>query len=165
MVSFPGPGSLELLLLSSDTCDFDLIVIGNGSAGDNIARTLGRKGLRVAIVEKTHLGGECLNDGCVPSKALIDISKRAREHGLSWDEVVARVHAIQLQVRGTDPNGNFGKDGIELFWGEARFRAATHRSGELDGRSFAHGPSTLHSRSLSCPKYLDKNSLQDAQGG
>lgn len=125
MVSFPGPGSLELPLLSSDTCDFDLIVIGNGSAGDNIARTLGRKGLRVAIVEKTHLGGECLNDGCVPSKALIDISKRAREHGLSWDEVVARVHAIQLLVRGTDPNGSFGKDGIELFWGEARFRSAT----------------------------------------
>ena len=53
---------------------YDLIVIGNGSAGDNIARTLGRKGQRVAVVESEHLGGECLNDGCIPSKALIHLS-------------------------------------------------------------------------------------------
>lgn len=112
-------------MLSSKARDFDLIVIGDGSAGDNIARTLGRKGVRVALVEKTHLGGECLNDGCVPSKALIDVSKHAGEHRQSWNEVVARVHATQLLVRGSDPNGGFGKDGVELFWGEARFRAPT----------------------------------------
>ena len=56
---------------------YNLIVVGNGSAGDNIARTLGRKGQRVAVVERDHLGGECLNDGCVPSKALIALSKQA----------------------------------------------------------------------------------------
>lgn len=110
----------------------DLIVIGNGSAGDNIARTLGRKGLRVAVVERAHLGGECLNDGCVPSKALIDLSKHAAAEGLSWDEVVARVHAVQLLVRGTDPNGGFAADGIELVWGDARFRSPTEV--EVDGR-------------------------------
>ena len=60
---------------------YDLIVIGNGSAGDNIARTLGRKGKRVAVVEREHLGGECLNDGCIPSKALIALSKRAEREG------------------------------------------------------------------------------------
>lgn len=110
----------------------DLIVIGNGSAGDNIARTLGRKGLRVAVVERAHLGGECLNGGCVPSKALIDLSKHAAAEGLSWDEVVARVHAVQLLVRGTDPNGGFAADGIELVWGDARFRSPTEV--EVDGR-------------------------------
>jgi pyruvate/2-oxoglutarate dehydrogenase complex dihydrolipoamide dehydrogenase (E3) component len=111
---------------------YDLIVIGNGSAGDNIARTLGRKGQRVAVVERAHLGGECLNDGCVPSKALIDLSKRPAAGGLSWDEVVARVHAVQLLVRGTDPNGGFGADGIDLTWGDARFRSPTEV--EVDGR-------------------------------
>ena len=117
--------------MPSETRDFDLIVIGNGSAGDNVARTLGRKAVRVAVVEKAHLGGECLNDGCVPSKALIDISKYAKRQGLSWNEVVARVQAIQLLVRGTDPNGGFREDGIELFRGEARFRAPT--TIEVDG--------------------------------
>jgi pyruvate/2-oxoglutarate dehydrogenase complex dihydrolipoamide dehydrogenase (E3) component len=104
---------------------YDLIVVGNGSAGDNIARTLGRKGKRVAVVERDHLGGECLNDGCVPSKALIDLSKKAAELGLNWDEVVARIHAVQLLVRGTDPNGGMRNDGIDLHWGEAAFEAAT----------------------------------------
>ncbi len=105
--------------------DYDLIVIGNGSAGDNIARTLGRKGQRVAVVERDHLGGECLNDGCVPSKALIHLSKQAAEENLGWDEIVARVHATQLRVRGTDPNGGMRADGIDLHWGEASFAAPT----------------------------------------
>jgi pyruvate/2-oxoglutarate dehydrogenase complex dihydrolipoamide dehydrogenase (E3) component len=106
--------------------NYDLIVIGNGSAGDNIARTLGRKGKRVAVVERQHLGGECLNDGCVPSKALIDLSKKAAAQGLRWDEIVARVHAAQLLVRGTDPNGGMRRDGIELVWGEAVFESPTN---------------------------------------
>lgn len=104
---------------------YDLIVVGNGSAGDNIARTLGRKGNRVAVVEREHLGGECLNDGCVPSKAFIDLSKKAADLGLGWDEVVARIHATQILVRGTDPNGGMRGDGIDLHWGEAKFEGPT----------------------------------------
>lgn len=99
---------------------FDLIVIGNGSAGDNIARTLGRRGKNVAVIEQKHLGGECLNDGCVPSKALIHLAKTAS--GKTWDEVVAGIKATQALVRGNDPNGGFEKDGVTLFWGEAVFR-------------------------------------------
>jgi probable pyridine nucleotide-disulfide oxidoreductase len=101
--------------------EFDLIVIGNGSAGDNIARTLGRRGMRVAIIEAKHLGGECLNDGCVPSKALIHLAKAPRSS--SWSEVVASIEATQALVRGNDPNGGFEKDGVTLFWGEAVFRS------------------------------------------
>lgn len=104
---------------------YNLIVVGNGSAGDNIARTLGRKGQRVAVVERDHLGGECLNDGCVPSKALIALSKQAASEILGWDEVVARIHAVQLRVRGTDPNGGMRGDGIDLVWGEAAFESPT----------------------------------------
>lgn len=105
--------------------EFDLVVIGNGAAGDNIARTLGREGLRVALVEAAHLGGECLNDGCVPSKALIEIAREARWRPIGWDEALARVHAVQLLVRGNDPAGGFDRDGVALFWGEARFEAPT----------------------------------------
>ncbi len=106
------------------TQHYDLIVIGNGSAGDNIARNASRKGKRVAVVERQHLGGECLNDGCVPSKALINIAARYGP-GLPWDEVLAKVEAVQLNVRGTDPNGGMRDAGIDLHWGEARFTAPT----------------------------------------
>ncbi len=100
---------------------YDVIVIGNGSAGDNIARTLGRQGRRVALVERAHLGGECLNDGCVPSKALIEVSREARWRPVSWAEAIARVQAVQLLVRGNDPAGGFDRDGVDLYRAEARF--------------------------------------------
>lgn len=106
------------------TQHYDLIVIGNGSAGDNIARNAARAGKRVAVVEREHLGGECLNDGCVPSKALINIAARYGP-GLPWSEVLAKVEAVQLNVRGSDPNGGMRGDGIDLHWGEARFTAPT----------------------------------------
>jgi pyruvate/2-oxoglutarate dehydrogenase complex dihydrolipoamide dehydrogenase (E3) component len=100
---------------------FDLVVVGNGSAGDNIARTLGRKGRRVAVIERHLLGGECLNDGCVPSKALIDVARRARQMPVGWDRALANVRAVQLTVRGTDPDGGFEADGVTLIRGDARF--------------------------------------------
>lgn len=103
---------------------YDLIVIGNGSAGDNIARNAARGGKHVAVVEREHLGGECLNDGCVPSKALINIAARYGP-GLPWSEVLAKVEAVQLNVRGSDPNGGMRGDGIDLYWGEAQFTGAT----------------------------------------
>ncbi len=99
---------------------FDLIVIGNGSAVDNIARTLGRRGLNVAIVEREHLGGECLNDGCIPSKALVHIAKTAP--ATPWPRVVASIRETQALVRGGQPDGGFQADGVTLFWGEAVFR-------------------------------------------
>jgi len=104
---------------------YDVIVIGNGAAGDNIARTLARRGKRVAVVERGELGGECLNVGCVPSKALIHVARGARHQPLPWAEVVARVHAAQLLVRGPDPDGGFVEAGIDLFRGEASFSEAT----------------------------------------
>ncbi len=119
--------------LTQTFTDYDILVIGNGSAGDGIARTLGRKGFRVGLVEQTHLGGECLNDGCVPSKALIDLSKRAATERLGWDEVVSRIRSTQLQVRGTDPNGGLRDDGIVLHWGSARFLSATDVDVDVDG--------------------------------
>ncbi|MEX2081718.1 MAG: FAD-dependent oxidoreductase, partial [Dehalococcoidia bacterium] len=105
--------------------DFDLIVVGNGSAGDNIARTLGRAGKRVAVVEQSHLGGECLNDGCIPSKALVEVAKRAQFEQWPWDRVVAHIQATQRLVRGDDPDGGLAGDGVKLIWGAAAFVAPT----------------------------------------
>lgn len=57
--------------MSPDT--FDLIVLGAGSGGLNLASFANRVGLRVLLVDRSalHVGGDCLNYGCVPSKALI----------------------------------------------------------------------------------------------
>ncbi len=57
----------------------DVVVVGAGAAGLTAAGGLARLGLTVALVEKGAMGGECLNTGCVPSKALIAAARRAQE--------------------------------------------------------------------------------------
>ena len=65
----------------------DLIVIGAGAAGLTAAGGAAQLGLRVALIERDRMGGECLNTGCVPSKALIAMARRA--HGYCHGNTVA----------------------------------------------------------------------------
>jgi dihydrolipoamide dehydrogenase len=53
-----------------DVKEFDLIVIGSG-AGLEVASAAAQSGLKVAIVERSNMGGTCLNTGCIPSKLLL----------------------------------------------------------------------------------------------
>ncbi|MEO0469227.1 MAG: FAD-dependent oxidoreductase [Bacteroidota bacterium] len=55
---------------------YDLIVVGAGSGGLVVATTANRRGLKVAMLEKHKIGGECTHSGCVPSKALIQSTKQ-----------------------------------------------------------------------------------------
>ena len=55
--------------------DFDLAVIGAGAAGLSVTAVAAQLGLRVALIERHKMGGDCLNFGCVPSKALISTSR------------------------------------------------------------------------------------------
>jgi len=55
----------------------DVIVIGAGAGGLTAAGGCALFGLKVALIERAEMGGECLNNGCVPSKALITAAKRA----------------------------------------------------------------------------------------
>ena len=59
--------------------DFDVVVIGAGYGGFDAAKHASEKGLKVAIVESSKMGGTCVNKGCVPSKALLAASGRVRE--------------------------------------------------------------------------------------
>lgn len=58
----------------------DLCVVGAGSGGLSVAAAAAMMGVPVVLVEKGAMGGDCLNTGCVPSKALIAAGQRARGH-------------------------------------------------------------------------------------
>lgn len=60
-----------------DDGKIDLCVIGAGSAGLTVASGAARMGARTVLIEAGHMGGECLNTGCVPSKALLAAAKAA----------------------------------------------------------------------------------------
>jgi len=110
---------------------FDMIVIGAGPGGYVSAIRGAQLGLKVAIVEREHMGGICLNWGCIPTKAMLRSSEvfhlmhRAKEFGLSakgidydLDAVVARSRAVAKQL-----NGGVGhllkKNKVTAIMGEA----------------------------------------------
>ena len=58
---------------------FDIIVIGGGPAGVTAALRARELGAEVALIEKSHLGGTCTNDGCVPTRVLAKAARLARD--------------------------------------------------------------------------------------
>jgi pyruvate/2-oxoglutarate dehydrogenase complex dihydrolipoamide dehydrogenase (E3) component len=115
---------------------YDLVVIGAGTAGLVVAAGVAGLGigLRVALVEKKLLGGDCLNFGCVPSKCLIRSSRvlgevsRAKSLGINISEssvdfslVMERMRKVRSQISDHDSVQRFRSLGIDVFLGEARF--------------------------------------------
>jgi len=114
---------------------YDIIVIGAGSAGLSVGVTMNKFGFKVLMIAKTdkEIGGECLNDGCVPSKALIHVSrilktaKKARAFGLSitgtpdFKKAIAYVHEKQEIIRKHENAKELREDGIDIVLGEAKF--------------------------------------------
>jgi dihydrolipoamide dehydrogenase len=114
---------------------FDVVVIGAGPGGYVAAIRASQLGLKVAIVEREHMGGICLNWGCIPTKAMLRSSEvfhlmhRAKEFGLKadgigydLDAVVKRSRAVAKQL-----NGGVGhlmkKNKVEVFMGAATLPA------------------------------------------
>ncbi len=114
---------------------YDLIVIGTGSGGLSIGLSMHELGFRVLFIEKEehNIGGECLNTGCVPSKALIHVSrliqqaKRAQDFGLStsgrpdFERVSQYVQERIAQIRQHENADYFRQQGMDVVIGTARF--------------------------------------------
>ena len=112
--------------------DYNIIVIGGGSAGLVSAYIASATKAKVALIEKNKMGGDCLNTGCVPSKALIRSSKiisyikRHREFGIksatfefNFSEVMERVQAIIKKVEPHDSAERYTSLGVNCFSGQA----------------------------------------------
>ena len=113
--------------------DYDVIIIGSGPGGYVTAIRSAQLGLKTAIVEREHLGGICLNWGCIPTKALLRSAeiKHYADHisayGLKLEgKVTADVKAVVERSRGVSArlNGGVGflmkKNKIDVIWGEAK---------------------------------------------
>ncbi|MCC6130741.1 MAG: mercuric reductase [Acidobacteria bacterium] len=117
---------------------FNIVVIGAGSGGLVVAAGATGLGARVALVEKHRMGGDCLNTGCVPSKALLAAAKTvqhardASRLGLSlpdpgpqnWKAIQAWVRASQAHIAPHDSVERFTGLGVEVFQGAARLKSA-----------------------------------------
>lgn len=114
---------------------YNLVVIGAGSGGLVTAAGAAGLGAKVALVEKHALGGDCLNVGCVPSKALLAAAKRAAavrhaaDYGVSTNgapevdfaKVMERMRELRAQIAPHDSARRFQDLGVDVFLGEGRF--------------------------------------------
>ena len=110
---------------------YDMIVIGAGPGGYVAAIRGAQLGLKVAILEREHMGGICLNWGCIPTKAMLRSSEifhlmnRAGEFGLSADNINYDLEAVVKRSRGVASKLNAGighllkKNKVDTFMGDA----------------------------------------------
>ncbi len=125
--------------------DTNVIVIGAGSAGLVAALIAATVKAKVTLVERHKMGGDCLNTGCVPSKALIrsariaDYARRATEFGLepmavqvNFRRVMERVQAVVKTIEPHDSVERFTSLGVDCLQGDARILSPWEV--EVDGR-------------------------------
>src|ERR1700759_2109517 len=114
---------------------FDVIIIGSGPRGYVTAIRAAQLGFKTAIIEKSYLGGICLNWGCIPTKALLRSAEiyhymqHAKDYGLSAEKVSFDAKAVVQRSRGVSKRLNDGvgflmkKNKVTIIWGDASIDA------------------------------------------
>lgn len=136
---------------------FDYIVIGAGQCGVPLARAFAEAGKKTALVESSHVGGTCVNEGCTPTKTMVAsarvayLARRAADYGIDtgWvtvdmDRVRARKRAIVDDFRGSGEKRLESTENLELITGEARFTA--HK--QVDVAMNSGGSRTLTAKTI-----------------
>jgi len=113
---------------------FDAIVIGSGQGGNPLSMALAKAGIRTALIERKHVGGTCINEGCSPTKTMVAsgrvayLSRRAADYGVQtgpvsveMGKVRERKRNIVEKFRSSTQSGLEKTANLELIFGEARF--------------------------------------------
>jgi pyruvate/2-oxoglutarate dehydrogenase complex dihydrolipoamide dehydrogenase (E3) component/uncharacterized membrane protein YdjX (TVP38/TMEM64 family) len=134
LAAFVALGVLALLPVARPRMNYDLAIIGGGSAGLSVAASAAQLGQRVVLFEKGDMGGECLNAGCIPSKALLAAARAAQAHrtsapfGVSADEpdinftkVMDHVDGVIAGIAPHDSQARFEGLGVKVVRAHASF--------------------------------------------
>lgn len=114
---------------------YNLVVIGAGTAGLVTAAGAAGLGAKVALIERDLMGGDCLNVGCVPSKAIISAARtaakiaRAHEFGIhvpgdiqiDFAAIMQRMRTLRASISSNDSAQRFKELGVDVYFGQAQF--------------------------------------------
>jgi pyruvate/2-oxoglutarate dehydrogenase complex dihydrolipoamide dehydrogenase (E3) component len=116
------------------TQHYDCIVIGAGQSGGPLSTALARSGRKTAIIEREHIGGTCLNEGCTPTKTMVAsarvayLARRAADYGVRTGTVKIDMKRVRQRKRDIVKSFVASSErrieetkGVDLIWGEARF--------------------------------------------
>jgi pyruvate/2-oxoglutarate dehydrogenase complex dihydrolipoamide dehydrogenase (E3) component len=127
------------------TQNYDAVVIGAGQAGVPLATTLAKAGRKTALVEREHVGGTCINEGCTPTKTMVASAKvayfnrRSEDYGVSNGQVAVDMIRVRQRKRDIVESFRSGGEkrladaGVELIRGEARFSGPRELDVTLNG--------------------------------
>ncbi len=120
--------------MTPTTTHYDAIVIGSGQAGGPLSTALAQAGKKTAIIERIHVGGTCINEGCTPTKTMVAsarvayLARRAADYGvhtgpISIDMTVVRKRKRDIvdSFRNGSQRRIEGTEGVDLLMGEAHF--------------------------------------------
>jgi dihydrolipoamide dehydrogenase len=142
---------------------FDVLIIGSGPGGYVTAIRAAQLGFKTAIVEKSHLGGICLNWGCIPTKALLrsaemlNYLKHAKDFGLTVEKFSYDPAAVVKRSRAVSKRLNDGvgflmkKNKVTVIWGEAAIDApgkVTVKATKADAPKGALGPGSYEAKHI-----------------
>lgn len=127
----------------------DVCVIGGGPGGLSVAAAAAAFGVPTVLVERHKMGGDCLNTGCVPSKALLAAARRAeltrnakpfgvdvRDVGVNFADVHRRINAVIAAVAPTDSAERFTGLGVRVIHADAKFKdRSTVLAGDFEIRA------------------------------
>jgi pyruvate/2-oxoglutarate dehydrogenase complex dihydrolipoamide dehydrogenase (E3) component len=113
---------------------YDAIIIGAGQSGGPLSTTLARAGWKTAIIERVHVGGTCINEGCTPTKTMVAsarvayLARRAADYGVHTGPVSVDMSVVRKRKRDIVESFRNGSqmsiestEGVDLLMGEARF--------------------------------------------
>ena len=113
---------------------YDAIIIGSGQAGTPLSTTLAEAGMRTALIERKHVGGTCVNEGCTPTKTMVAsgrvayLARRAAKYGVHTGDIsidLQRMRQRKRDIVDSFRNGSQARiektANLELIFGEARF--------------------------------------------
>jgi pyruvate/2-oxoglutarate dehydrogenase complex dihydrolipoamide dehydrogenase (E3) component len=116
----------------------DAVIIGTGQSGKPLAIALGRAGWKVAVIEREHVGGTCINVGCTPTKTLVAsgrvayLARRGPDYGVKTGSVKVEMRRVLERKRSVVRRFRNGGQkslekaaNVELIFGEARFVGGT----------------------------------------
>ncbi|MEP7285982.1 MAG: mercuric reductase [Chloroflexota bacterium] len=120
--------------MTTTTTHYDCIVIGAGQAGGPLSTALAKAGHKTAIIEREHVGGTCINEGCTPTKTMVAsgrvayLARRGADYGVHTGDI--SIDMVKVRQRKRDIVDSFrngsqsrieGTEGVDLLFGEASF--------------------------------------------
>ena len=116
------------------THSYDAIVIGAGQSGGPISTELAKAGRKTALIERAHVGGTCINEGCTPTKTMVAsarvayLARRASDYGVHTGPVTVDMQVVRQRKRDIVASWSQGSQqqieqtpGVDLIFGEAHF--------------------------------------------